>query len=163
MRIKSSSHENEGQMQLTSMIDVVFLLLIFFVMTFKIAAQEGDFSVKMPLQNAGGQPLEPDADLPIKLRLKADVSGNLADIVVNDNQSFGKDFAKLRSFILQMTPGGTSGPSEAKGPEVEFDLDYQLRYEFVINAITSVTGYKQGDEVIRLVDRIKFAPPRKVQ
>ena len=106
MRIKSSAAGNEGQLQLTSMIDVVFLLLIFFVMTFKIAAQEGDFSVKMPLQDAGGQPLEPDVDLPIKIRLKADVNGNLAEIVVNDNQSFGQDFAKLRSFILQMTPGG---------------------------------------------------------
>lgn len=163
MRIKSSSGDNEGHMQLTSMIDVVFLLLIFFVMTFKIAAQEGDFSVKMPLQNPGGQPPEPDADLPIKLRLRGDADGNLADIVVNDNQSFGQDFAKLRSFILQMTPGGTDGPSDAKGPEVELDLDYQLKYEHVIAAITSVTGYRQGDEVIRLVDRIKFAPPRKAK
>ncbi len=69
MRVKPPSGP-EATLQLTSMIDVVFLLLIFFVMTFKIAAQEGDFSVKMPLQNAGGQPLEPDADLPIKLRLR---------------------------------------------------------------------------------------------
>lgn len=161
MRVKPPAGP-EATLQLTSMIDVVFLLLIFFVMTFKIAAQEGDFSVKMPLQNAGGQPLEPDADLPIKLRLKADAAGNLADIVVNDNQSFGKDFLKLRQFIMQMTPGGTGGPGDSEGPEVELDLDYQLRYEYVIGAITSVTGHRQGDEVIRLVNRIKFAPPRKL-
>ncbi len=160
MKYKTSAAGNEGQLQLTSMIDVVFLLLIFFVMTFKIAAQEGDFSVKMPLQGSGAPP-EQDADLPIKLRLKSDAGGNLADIVVNENQSFGKDFGKLRAFILQMNPGGTAGPTDAKGPEVELDLDYQLNYEYVIGAITSVTGYKQGDDVIRLVDRIKFAPPRK--
>ncbi len=127
MRVKPPSGP-EATLQLTSMIDVVFLLLIFFVMTFKIAAQEGDFSVKMPLQNAGGQPLEPDADLPIKLRLKADAAGNLADIVVNDNQSFGKDFAKLRQFIMQMTPGGTAGPGDSEGPKsnsistISFDM-----------------------------------------
>jgi biopolymer transport protein ExbD len=161
MRVKPPAGP-DATLQLTSMIDVVFLLLIFFIMTFKIAAQEGDFSVKMPLQNAGGQPLEPDADLPIKLRLKADAAGNLADIVVNDNQSFGKDFAKLRAFIMQMTPGGTAGPGDSEGPEVELDLDYQLRYENVIGAITSVTGHRQGDEIIRLVNRIKFAPPRKL-
>ncbi len=86
-------------------------------MTFKISAQEGDFSVKMPLQNAGGQPPEPDADLPIKLRMRSDVSGTLADIVVNENQSFGTDFNKLRAFILQMTPGGTDGPSMRKVPK----------------------------------------------
>jgi hypothetical protein len=61
-----------------------------------------------------------------------------------------------------MTPGGTTGPSEDEGPEVELDLDYQLRYEYVIRAITSVTGHRQGDEIIRLVNRLKFAPPRKL-
>jgi biopolymer transport protein ExbD len=160
MRVKAPPGA-DATLQLTSMIDVVFLLLIFFIMTFKIAAQEGDFSVKMPLQNSGGQPLEPDSDLPIKLRLKADASGNLADIVVNDSQSFGKDFAKLRTFVMQMTPGGAKGPGDKDGPEVELDLDYHLRYEHVINAITSVTGHRQGDDIIRLVNRIKFAPPRK--
>lgn len=161
MKYKSSAAGNEGQLQLTSMIDVVFLLLIFFVMTFKIATQEGDFSVKMPLQSAGGAPPEPDVDLPIKLRLRSDADGNLADILVGENLSFGKDFKKLRGYIVQMTPGGANGPSDAKAPEVELDLDYQLNYEHVIGAITSVTGFRQGDDIIRLVDRIKFAPPRK--
>jgi len=159
MRIKSKTDDNAGQLSLTSMIDVVFLLLIFFVMTFKIAAQEGDFNVKMPLQGQGSASAEPE--LPIKIRLKADAAGNIADIVVNDSQSFGNDFAKLRAFIVQMTPGGVDGPSEEKGPEVELDLDYGLKYEFVVSTITSVTGYKQGDDIIRLVERIKFAPPRK--
>ncbi len=159
MRIKRQSDDNAGQLSLTSMIDVVFLLLIFFVMTFKIAAQEGDFNVKMPLQGQGSSSAEPE--LPIKIRLKADAAGNIADIVVNDSQSFGNDFAKLRSFIVQMTPGGVEGPSEEKGPEVEIDLDYGLKYEFVVSTITSVTGYKQGDDIVRLVERIKFAPPRK--
>jgi len=160
MRIKSKSDDNAGQLSLTSMIDVVFLLLIFFVMTFKIAAQEGDFNVKMPLQGQPSGPSE-EPELPIKLRLKADAAGNIADIVVNDSQSFGNDFAKLRAFIVQMTPGGVEGPSDAKGPEVELDLDYGLKYEFVVSTITSVTGYKQGDDIIRLVERIKFAAPRK--
>jgi biopolymer transport protein ExbD len=159
MRIKRQSDDNAGQLSLTSMIDVVFLLLIFFVMTFKIAAQEGDFNVKMPLQGQGNSSAEPE--LPIKIRLKADAAGNIADIVVNDSQSFGNDFAKLRAFIVQMTPGGVDGPSEEKGPEVELDLDYGLKYEFVVSTITSVTGYKQGDDIVRLVERIKFAPPRK--
>ncbi len=51
---------------MTSMIDIVFLLLIFFITTFKIGAQEGDFNVKMPLSNSGAQNLS--VDLPIKLR-----------------------------------------------------------------------------------------------
>jgi hypothetical protein len=42
-------------------------------------------------------------------------------------------------------------------------LDYNLRYAHVISAISAVTGQRQGDEVKRLVERIKFAPPRKPQ
>jgi hypothetical protein len=33
----------------------------------------------------------------------------------------------------------------------------------VIEAITAVTGQRQGDQIERLVERIKFAPPRKPQ
>ena len=37
------------RLQMAAMIDVVFLLLVFFVMTFRIVPVEGDFNVKMPL------------------------------------------------------------------------------------------------------------------
>ena len=53
MKFKSRSDE-KVEMQLTSMIDIIFLLLIFFVMTFKIAAQEGDFNIRMPIGGGSG-------------------------------------------------------------------------------------------------------------
>jgi biopolymer transport protein ExbD len=158
MKFASKRGIEKAELQLTSMIDVIFLLLIFFVMTFKIAAQEGDFNVKMPI---GGGPGNADTtNIPIKLRLRANADGELADIVVNDSLSFGTDFAKLRTHILNLT-GGNAPPTPEEGPEVEIDLDYNLRYEHVIAAVTSVTGQRIGDEVKRLVERIKFAPPRK--
>ncbi len=40
----------KAELQMTSMIDIVFLLLIFFILTFKIAPQEGDFNIKLPKQ-----------------------------------------------------------------------------------------------------------------
>ncbi len=161
MRMKKKSGSDRAELQLTSMIDVVFLLLIFFVTTLKIAAQEGDFSVRMPLANTGGGAVDENMDLPIKLRLQADAEGELANITVNDNRSFQNDFQALRGYILQLT-GGESGPSGESGPEVEIDIDYNLQYEYVIEAITAVTGYRDNsNEVVRLVERIKFAPPRK--
>jgi len=158
MKFESKRTNDKAELQLTSMIDVIFLLLIFFVMTFKIAAQEGDFSVKMPIGGTGGNP--DSTDLPIKLRLRANEVGELTDIIVNDSLSFGNDWTKLRGYILERT-GGNSPPTPDAGPEVEIDLDYNLRYESVIRAITAVTGQRQGDEIKRLVERIKFAPPRK--
>ncbi len=160
MKYATKSSSQKGELQLTSMIDVIFLLLIFFVMTFKIAAQEGDFNIKMPI---GGGPGSADStDLPIKLRLRANADGELVDIVVNDSLTFGNDWTKLRGYILNVT-GGNAPPTPEEGPEVEIDLDYNLRYEHVIGAVTAVTGQRLGDEVKRLVERIKFAPPRKPQ
>ena len=89
----------------------------------------------------------------------ADANGNLAEIVLNDNLSFGTDWDKLRAYIIDLI--GSSSPNPDEGPEVEIDIDYNIRYEHVIQAITSVTGRKQGNDIIRLIDRIKFAPPRK--
>lgn len=160
MKFSTKRGTEKAELQLTSMIDVIFLLLIFFVMTFKIAAQEGDFNVKMPI---GGGPGSADTtNLPIKLRLRANADGELVDIVVNDSLTFGNDWTKLRGYILNVT-GGNAPPTPEEGPEVEIDLDYNLRYEHVIGAVTAVTGQRLGDEVKRLVERIKFAPPRKPQ
>lgn len=159
MKIRRNSNADEKvELQMTSMIDVVFLLLIFFVLTFKISVQEGDFAVRMPLQGVGGAP--EDHQLPLKLRLRADGNGRISEIVLNESLSFGQDFNSLNKYIVEYI-GGTDGPQGEESPEVEIDLDYNLRYEHVIQAITAVTGQKQGDEVFRLVDKIKFAPPRK--
>jgi biopolymer transport protein ExbD len=159
MKFKSNAPD-KVEMQLTSMIDVIFLLLIFFIMTFKISAQEGDFNIKMPI--GGGQGAMDTTNIPIKLRLRANPDGELVDILVDETRSFGNDFTKLRAYILQLT-GGNAPPNPEEGPEVEIDLDYNLRYVHVIEAITAVTGQRQGDQIQRLVERIKFAPPRKPQ
>ena len=57
---------------------------------------------------------------------------------------------------------GTTPPVEGDdGPEIEIDTDYNLRYEYVIRAITAVSGYKDGNEVVKLIEKIKFAKPRR--
>lgn len=153
-----SSQQDKTELSMTSMIDIVFLLLVFFVMTFKISAQEGDFNINMPKEGVDGQ--ADNTQLPLKLRLKADAAGNLQEIVLNDKQSFGTNWEQLRGYVVQLV-GDQTGPTEDEGPEVEIDLDYNLHYVHVIEAITSVTGYRSGNDIVRLVDRIKFAKQRK--
>jgi len=154
----SRAQHDKLELSMTSMIDIVFLLLVFFVMTFKISAQEGDFNVKMPLQDSGA-PAD-NTQLPLKLRLKADANGNLQEIVLNDTQSFGTNWEQLRGYVVQLV-GDQAGPSGEEGPEVEIDLDYNLHYVHVIEAITAVTGYRSGNDIVRLIDRIKFAKQRE--
>ncbi|HTN74580.1 MAG TPA: biopolymer transporter ExbD [Pirellulaceae bacterium] len=148
------------EINMTPMIDVVFQLLSFFVMSFKVVVAEGDFNVKMPL--AAPRQGVPDDTLlpPMKVRLQADGNGNLASIKLNDN-SFGTSFEQLRDYIIGVV-GDERGPgSIQETAEVELDCDFGLKYENVVKAITAVSGYKQGDDVVRLVEKIKFSPPRK--
>jgi len=157
MKIRNRGEVEKNELNMTSMIDIVFLLLVFFVMTFKIVEMEGDFSVRMPLGESSG--VIDETDLPLKLRLRADADGRLTSMSLNDID-LGTDFAQLRSNVLGLV--GNSAPIEGEeGPEIEIDSDYNLRYENVINAITAVSGYKDGNQVVKLIEKIKFAKPRR--
>jgi biopolymer transport protein ExbD len=158
MRIRNREDAQKNALNMTSMIDVVFLLLIFFVMTFKIVELEGDFSVRMPLAGNDSVTMDP-TDLPLKLRLQADADGKLTSMVLNEID-LGVDFDQLRANVVSLI--GTTTPAEGEdGPEIEIDTDYNLRYEYVIRSITAVSGYKDGNEVVKLIEKIKFAKPRR--
>ena len=158
MKIRNREEAQKNALNMTSMIDIVFLLLVFFVMTFKIVELEGDFSVRMPLAGTDNLTMDP-TDLPLKLRLRADENGRLTSMLLNEID-LGTDFDQLRSNVVQLI--GSTTPAEGEdGPEIEIDTDYNLRYEYVIRSITAVSGYKDGNEVVKLIEKIKFAKPRR--
>ncbi|MGE3407860.1 MAG: ExbD/TolR family protein [Pirellulales bacterium] len=141
---------------MTPMIDIVFQLMAFFIMTLKVVLHEGDFNIKMPLAAPGGPP--PIGLPPIQVRLVAGGDGRLSSVQMG-NRNLGTDFDALRAAVLDIVgQGETSLKDEA---EVEIDADFNLRYEYIIRAITSVTGYRGSDgHVVPLVEKIKFATPR---
>jgi biopolymer transport protein ExbD len=158
MKIRNREEAKKNALNMTSMIDIVFLLLVFFVMTFKIVELEGDFSVRMPLAGSDSVTMDP-TDLPLKLRLRADESGRLTSMSLNEID-LGTNFDQLRANVVQLV--GPATPVEGDdGPEIEIDTDYNLRYEYVIDSITAVSGYKDGNEVVKLIEKIKFAKPRR--
>ncbi len=162
MKIRNvQRHEEETGLQMTSMIDIVFQLLIFFIMTFKIVAPEGDFNIKMPLA-APSEGIPDDNQLPpIKVRLRADERGRLASAQMGTRQlNSSHPFRDLQVQIREIV-GDDSGPgSVADSTEVELDCDYGLKFEYVIDAITAVSGYVKDGRIIKIVEKIKFAPPR---
>jgi biopolymer transport protein ExbD len=98
-------------------------------------------------------------DLALKLRLRANAEGKLTDMSLNDI-NLGTDFVGLQNKVIELI--GSAAPVEGEeGPELEIDTDYNLRYEYVIQSITSVSGYKDGDQVVKLIEKIKFAKPRR--
>jgi len=162
MRVRNlgSREGDKIELQMTPMIDIVFQLLVFFIMTFKIVQVEGDFNVKMPI-GAPREGLPPEHLLPpMKLRLQADDSGRLTGSRLNQ-KSFD-EWDELRGHIIGVL-GDDRGPNSIQSTaEVELDCDYNLRYEYVVHAITAVSGYyDNNDNVVKLVEKIKFTRPKK--
>ena len=154
---------------MTPLIDVVFLLLIFFMLTLKIIQPEGDFNINMPL----GRPAEAsvtDAELqPLKVRLEADQNGELQNLRFND-RNFGagpEAFRKLNDEIQTVvTALQNVGPANAENgadtQEVELDPDFGLDYKYVISAVSACSGRVTTEGVtVPLLSRIKFAQIRK--
>jgi biopolymer transport protein ExbD len=161
MRIRHAENIDKIELQMTPMIDIVFQLNIFFLFTFKIILPEGDFNIHMP-STAAARAVEPSETLPLTLKIKSGPGGQLADVTLA-GRSFGNGpdaFVRLHQYIRGMV-NDAGGPGTASDQEIELDCDYDLRYDYVMRAITAITGYIDGGERHKLIERIKFTPPKQ--
>lgn len=147
--------------QMAPMIDVVFQLLIFFMLTLKVVTPEGDFSINMPI----GAPAPADDEIqfpPIKVRLTAGADGRLTGVLFNNRQlgNTAAAFGRLNGEILTMI--GRPGNPLTKEMEVEIDADYGLHYRYTVQAISACTGKMNAKgQPVKYIEKIKFAQPRK--
>ena len=163
MKIRhSGTADKKIELQMTPMIDIVFQLLVFFIMTFKVVVREGDFNIRMPSASQSSSTVE-DFELPIRVKLVAGIGGAISDIVLDDAESLRSSttnttemYDLLSDRIAARKEQGGAG-NIASVLEVEFDTDYDLRYEEQIRAITAVSGkYGPDGGLIKLADKIKF-------
>jgi len=166
MRVRNVQRHGEEkvELQMTPMIDIVFQLLIFFIMTFKIVSPEGDFNIRMPQAAPSEGVPDPNQLPPIKVRMRAGPGGGLAGVQLGTrNLSNEHPFEDLHIQIREIVGDDTGPGSIAESTEVELDCDYNLDFQYVIAAITAVSGYVADDgmSVIKVIEKIKFAPPKK--
>jgi biopolymer transport protein ExbD len=158
MKFRRSDQKGESiKLQMTPMIDIVFQLLIFFILTFKPPVYEGDFGIRMPAasQNPASALEDPLNNLYIRLRATDNV---LASIDINDgDQVFsGREmYSDLHNYVRAQVEQQRSEPNGTE-VEVEFDIDRGLYYEYTIKAIDAITGYVQDGRIAKLVEKIKF-------
>ena len=168
MQFRNQKPVEKIEPQMAPMIDVVFLLLIFFMCTLKIISQEGDFNINMPAV-AQAQTETPKLLPDFKVRLLADVaSGQLIEVRFGQ-RSLGtgpRAFQLLQQTIKEQI----AGSPYADEIEIEIDADFDLNYEHVISAVSACTGEVSGSKteggrkkISRFVEKIKFAPPRQSQ
>jgi len=146
----------QGSLSMTPMIDIVFLLLVFFLMTFRIVPQEGDFDIEASQPKGAGIAPDPPTDvLPLILRLRADEQGNLAGIQLND-RSFER-LADLTPFLAAYVGDDERVRRESS---MEIVADESLRYETTIAALTAVSGRRLEDGGTEdLITNITITPP----
>ena len=133
------------KINMTPMIDVVFLLLIFFVLTFKLIIPEGDFNVRMsPMGQA--QAATVDADT-VQIRLTAHADGSLSAIQLNGEGMENFDILRQRVSAISLSK-----------PELQVELfpDEHLQYEYVIRTITAVSGEVHDGQILKNSVKITF-------
>lgn len=125
--------------QLTSMIDVVFQLLAFFLVTFRVAAVEGDFQLRLPKADripavCGGHGER------CTVRVVADAQGEL-DVWRLDSRASGngrRSLPRLRAEALRSVNFSREAGQEE--PEFELRFDDRLRYEDAHAVIETLGG-----------------------
>jgi biopolymer transport protein ExbD len=157
MKIRRTGHREQVQLQMTPMIDIVFQLMVFFVFTFKISLPEGDFNVRMPAE--AGVAAVPSETPIIRVRLRANDARGLASLELGDVAITGDNpFFTLQTRMRGMVDD-SAGPGSAE-QEVEIEADYDLKYQYVMNAMTAITGYfdPATGERHKLIEKVRFAP-----
>jgi len=160
---RDSAVPEKVDVQMTPMIDIVFQLMAFFLMTFQVAPVEADFALKLPRTDIprGMVPTMPET---IVVRLQADTQGELAALRYSGdaqaNPSPGRkpddeSFRRLRTFVEQRIGEARSAGQEE--PAVTIAADDLLRYEHIIRTIDAVSGTPDESGNVRpLARKITF-------
>ena len=150
MRIRQRSAVPRVEINMTPMIDVVFQLLAFFIVSFQIVKQEGDLAIKMPLDNRPGVP-DIAFDLPLQVHLRAGAAGELARIDLSGRSM--ADTNALRSEVEQIA---ALSPDNVDKLSVDLVCDPKLHYVHVMAALTAVSGKREGNRVMPLASNVRL-------
>ncbi len=145
-----------GQLNLTPMIDVIFQLLIFFVITAGFMVNEGVLSAKLP--QGPGTPADPMQLPPQEIIIRITSGEGETDVVINTGtdeapvlyDSFGQLAAELDR--LRVDPEiGQLGLYDADNPIVIQPNGY-ARWQHVVNAFNAVVTARYTN--VRFADQV---------
>ncbi len=148
MRSPSRTREKvKIQPPMTPMIDIIFQLLIFFLLTPSFQSHEGYLTTNLP-KDQGPNPKTQENMERIKIELLDEGNeGEGVSIILNDTQSLGDNFKGLRSALEGYRAQGLQ-PSHP----VLISPTMAVRHKFVVRAFDAA--------VMARFTRIHFAVPR---
>jgi biopolymer transport protein ExbD len=148
-KMRGTTGEAKVEIQMTPMLDMIFQLLIFFILTFKPVVDEGQFGVNLSHLPGGraalptmvpgmgeespGEPREIQFIPPLRVRLVASPAGNLTPggIVLGDRSLQSIDYLLFE--LRNMVQGA---PDDF---EVVIEADSKLQYQYVVAAVNAIS------------------------
>jgi biopolymer transport protein ExbD len=147
--------------QMTPMIDIVFQLMAFFLMTFKVASVEGDFNLKLPKAERSAGAANTQSEM-LTIKLRSTANGELASLQIQgsgpiNGKAVPSPYRQLRNFVeIKVSQARSAGQEE---PEIQIDADDLLRYSNIIDTIEAVSATRgPNGEFQQLAKKVKFAP-----
>lgn len=112
------------ELKMTSMIDVVFLLLIFFVMTASFQLDEGSLLANLPGNSTTGESLP---DVPVQVDLTSSDDGVTYSLTVNGTRVEGA--SDLSAYMINRVQAGQMAADDF----VQIKPQGEVRWQHVVN------------------------------
>lgn len=131
------------EMQMGPMIDMVFLLLVFFMVSAKPIKQESDVNIGLP----GTVAQEEVLDIPDEQRIKIDASGQ---VILNDQPIDSPQSPELPNLTATLKRFKESADANKSEALVTIDADDQANHQRIVTvlnacAVAKITGVTFAD------------------
>jgi len=162
------------ELDMTSMIDIVFMLLIFFILTFNPTKPEANFTLSLP---SAGSPPESVEDLPeplpaVRLKSSSKSGSFLKEIAMVESMKGLSPFpgdpwkititsepgknpkdpatvaheAECQAAFDQLRERMKKFKGKQKDPQITIFCQESLQYYYLIQAVSAISGEKVGTE-----------------
>ena len=145
MQYAKRAERPKMQPPMTPMIDCVFNLLIFFILTPSLVLSEGFLTTNLPRSGPGPVPPGPPPEM-IKIGLFDEAGGRDVSIVLGDTQALGSSFASLRAALQDMRARGVAADTP-----ILISPTMATRHKWVVSAFDAAVAARFAD--------IRFAVP----
>ncbi|MCA8997944.1 MAG: biopolymer transporter ExbD [Planctomycetaceae bacterium] len=154
MRFQRRTVSEPLSLKLVSAIDIVFLLLIFFLLSFRIRAEEGDFPVNLPMSQCF---IQPGPDGAIHVFLASHPDGRLKSLHLGE-RDLGDQvpdcFERLNQEIAAIVGQGAFTDEL----HAEIHTDEELAYRHVVKAISACRGTVLHGRPIAYLEDVRLVP-----
>ncbi|CAN5137930.1 hypothetical protein BH23VER1_BH23VER1_18740 [soil metagenome] len=130
IRRNVNRHNRTVEMQMGPMIDMVFLLLVFFMVTAKPIPQEADISLALP----GSVPQDEVVDLPDEQRIEIGAQGG---VVLNDLELAAPGDTEMPALVATLTRFKAAADANKADALVTLDPDVAVPHQRIVDVLNA--------------------------